>query len=179
MQQTVHYLPDSLLMPRLTLIVARARNGVIGHNNQLPWHLPEDLRHFRRHTTGHTVLMGRKTWDSIGRVLPERQMVVISRQQPALPDGVVLAASLDEAIRQHAGEDELFVIGGAQIYAQALPRADRILLTEVDLEPAGDATMPAPDPAHWQEVSREQAVSANGIGYAFVEYRRHPHAGSA
>lgn len=159
-------------MPCLTLIVARARNGVIGHNNQLPWHLPEDLRHFRRQTTGHVVLMGRKTWESIGRVLPGRQMVVISRQQLSLPEGVELAASLEEAIQRHAGEDELFVIGGAQIYALAMPMADRILLTEVGLEPVGDATMPLPDPACWQEITRDEAVSADGIAHAFVEYRR-------
>ena len=159
-------------MPRLTLIVARARNGVIGHNNQLPWHLPEDLQHFRRQTTGHVVLMGRKTWESIGRVLPGRRMVVISRQQLILPDGVELAASLEEAIHRHTAEAELFVIGGAQIYAQALPMADRILLTEVGLEPAGDATMPPPDPAIWQETARHAALSASGIQHAFVEYRR-------
>ncbi|MDO4232091.1 MAG: dihydrofolate reductase [Lautropia sp.] len=160
-------------MTRLTLIVARARNGVIGRNNELPWHLPEDLRHFRQQTTGHTVLMGRKTWESIGRPLPNRRMVVISRQQLDLPEGVVLAGSLEEAISRHAADaGELFVIGGAQIYAQAMPLADRIVLTEIDLEPEGDAFFPAPEPADWQEVSRQQAVSADGIGHAFITYQR-------
>lgn len=159
-------------MPRLTLIAARARNGVIGINNELPWHLPEDLRHFRQQTTGHTVLMGRKTWESIGRPLPGRRMVVISRQQLDLPEGVTLAASLEEAIARHQADDELFVIGGAQIYAQAMPLADRILLTEIDLEPEGDAFFPAPPPADWEAVSRQEAVSATGIGHAFVTYQR-------
>lgn len=161
-------------MPRLTLIAARARNGVIGHNNQLPWHLPEDLRHFRQQTTGHVVLMGRKTWESIGRVLPGRRMVVISRQPLALPEGASRAGSLEEAIARHADEAELFVIGGAQIYALAWPLADRIIMTEVDLEPVGDAFLPAPDPAQWQQQARQSAISENGIGYAIADYRRRP-----
>lgn len=160
-------------MTRLTLIVARARNGVIGRNNELPWHLPEDLRHFRQQTTGHVVLMGRKTWESIGRPLPNRRMVVISRQQLDLPEGVALAGSLEEAISRHAADaKELFVIGGAQIYAQAMPLADRIVLTEIDLEPEGDAFFPTPAAADWQEVSRQQAVSADGISHAFITYQR-------
>lgn len=159
-------------MPRLTLIAARARNGAIGLDNQLPWHLPEDLRHFRATTTGHTILMGRKTWDSINRVLPGRRMVVISRQKPVLPPEVKLAGSLREAIDQHADEEELFVIGGAQIYAEAWPMADRIILTEVDLEPRGDAFLPAPDPARWEQVSYQPATSETGIRYAIAEYVR-------
>ncbi len=159
-------------MPCLTLIAARARNGVIGNDNQLPWHLPEDLRHFRERTTGHTVLMGRKTWESIGRPLPGRRMVVISRQQLELPAGVELAPSLEDAIARHADEAELFVLGGAQIYAAAWPIADRLVLTEIELEPEGDTTLPAPDPAHWQLLSREAAVSASGIRYAIADYVR-------
>lgn len=159
-------------MPRLTLIAARARNGAIGHQNQLPWHLPEDLRHFRATTTGHTVLMGRKTWESINRVLPGRQMVVISRQSPALPHGVEAATSLQEAIERHADEAELFVIGGAQIYAEAWPLADRIILTEIDLSPEADAFLPAPDPAEWTRCSYQPATSEGGIRYAIAEYVR-------
>lgn len=161
-------------MPRLTLIAARARNGAIGHDNQLPWHLPEDLRHFRATTTGHTVLMGRKTWDSINRLLPGRRMVVISRQQLALLPEVKLAGSLQEAIEQHADEAELFVIGGAQIYAEAWPLADRIILTEVALEPEADAFLPAPDPAAWERISYQPATSETGIHYAIAEYVRRP-----
>lgn len=159
-------------MSALTLIVARARNGVIGHDNALPWHLPEDLRHFKQTTMGHTVLMGRKTWESIGRVLPGRRMVVISRQQLALPDGVELAGSLEDAIASHADEAEVFVMGGAQIYAQAEAQAQRIVMTEVDLEPEGDAFMAAPNPENWQETQRISATSENGTGYSIVEYRR-------
>ena len=98
-------------LPLITLIAARARNGVIGRNNALPWHLPEDLKHFRQQTMGHTVLLGRKTWESIGRPLPGRQMVVISRQPLDLPEGVGQARSLDEAIARHADEAEVFVMG--------------------------------------------------------------------
>ncbi|MDO4681435.1 MAG: dihydrofolate reductase [Lautropia sp.] len=159
-------------MPRLTLIAARARNGAIGHDNQLPWHLPEDLRHFRATTTGHTILMGRKTWDSINRLLPGRRMVVISRQQLVLPPDVKLAGSLQEAIGQHADEAELFVIGGAQIYAEAWPLADRIILTEVELEPEADAFLPAPDPAVWERISYQPATSETGVRYAIAEYIR-------
>ena len=114
--------------PSLTMIAARARNGVIGHQNRMPWHLPEDLKHFRQQTMGHVVLLGRKTWESIGRPLPGRRMVVISRQSLTLPEGVELAASLDEAIARHATEDEIMVMGGAQIYKQTWSRADRLLL---------------------------------------------------
>ena len=159
-------------LPLITLIAARARNGVIGRNNALPWHLPEDLKHFRQQTMGHTVLLGRKTWESIGRPLPGRQMVVISRQPLDLPEGVDQARSLDEAIARHADEAEVFVMGGAQIYTLARPLAGRVLLTEVDLAPEGDAWMDLPDPAQWQETARESGTSAQGVAYAFVEYRR-------
>ena len=108
--------------PCLTMIAARARNGVIGHQNRMPWHLPEDLKHFRQQTMGHVVLLGRKTWESIGRPLPGRRMVVISRQSLTLPEGVELAASLDEAVARHAAEDEIMVMGGAQIYEQPWTR---------------------------------------------------------
>lgn len=158
--------------PSLTMIAAHARNGVIGHQNRMPWHLPEDLKHFRQQTMGHVVLLGRKTWESIGRPLPGRRMVVISRQSLTLPEGVEQAASLDEAIARHAAEDEIMVMGGAQIYEQTWSRADRLLLTEIALDPPGDAWLAAPDPAQWQEVSRENGTSQDGVAYAFIEYRR-------
>ena len=135
------------------------------------WHLPEDLKHFRQQTMGHVVLLGRKTWESIGRPLPGRRMVVISRQSLTLPESVELAASLDEAIAHHATEDEIMVMGGAQIYEQTWSRADRLLLTEIALDPPGDAWLAAPDPAQWQEVSRENGTSQDGVAYAFIEYR--------
>ena len=158
--------------PCLTMIAARARNGVIGHQNRMPWHLPEDLKHLRQQTMGHVVLLGRKTWESIGRPLPGRRMVVISRQSLTLPEGVEQAASPDEAIARHAAEDEIMVMGGAQIYEQTWSRADRLLLTEIALDPPGDAWLAAPDPTQWQEVSRQDGTSQDGVVYAFIEYRR-------
>lgn len=160
--------------PALTMIAARARNGVIGLNNRMPWHIPEDLKHFREQTMGHVVVLGRKTWESIGRPLPGRRMVVISRQTLKLPDGVVQVSSLDAAMALYAHEENIFIMGGAQIYAQCWPIANRLLLTEIELSPDGDAWLDAPDPEKWQEVSREAGTSREGIGYAFIDYRRIP-----
>jgi dihydrofolate reductase len=159
-------------MPVLTLLVARALNGSIGHQNKLPWHLPEDLAHFKRTTMGKTIIMGRLTWDSIGRVLPGRQMVVVTRGNPSLPAGVRRAASLAAAIADNAHEEELFVIGGAQIFAAAMPIAHRIIMTEVNLSSPGDTWMDKPDPTDWREVSRQAATSVNGIGYSIITYAR-------
>lgn len=159
-------------MPVLTLLVARALNGAIGHRNQLPWHLPEDLAHFKRTTMGQTILMGRLTWESIGRILPGRQMVVISRSNTPLPAGVRRAASLAQAVADNASEKELFVIGGAQVYASALPLADRIVLTEVELSPPADVFFPKPDPTDWQELTRETSTSVNGIRFSIITYAR-------
>lgn len=159
-------------MPVLTLLVARALNGAIGHRNQLPWHLPEDLAHFKRTTMGQTILMGRLTWESIGRILPGRQMVVISSRNTPLPAGVRRAASLAQAVADNASEEELFVIGGAQVYASALPIADRIILTEVELSPPADVFFPKPDPTDWQELTRETSTSVNGIRFSIITYAR-------
>lgn len=162
-------------MTRITLLVARARNGVIGVGNRMPWHIPEELAHFRRTTLGHTLVMGRLTWQSIGRALPGRRTIVLSRAPQALPEAVEQAGSLDEAIARHAaggGEAELFVVGGAQVFRAALARADRILMTEVDLAPDGDATFDLPDPADWVEVGREPVTTRDGTRYAIVDYRR-------
>ena len=163
-------------MPVLTVLVARALNGAIGYRNQLPWHLPEDLAHFKRITMGKTIVMGRLTWESIGRILPGRQMVVITRGDSALPAGVRRAASLAQAIADNATEEELFVIGGAQVYASALPLADRIVMTEVELTPPGDVFFPKPDPTDWQELARVPATSVNGTRFSIITYaRRLPH----
>ena len=159
-------------MPVLTLLVARALNGAIGHRNSLPWHLPEDLAHFKRTTMGKTIVMGRLTWESIGRILPGRQMVVISRGKPALPAGVRPAASLAQAVADNANEDEIFIIGGAEVFAGALPIADRIILTEVELTPPGDVFFPAPDPTDWQELARERHTSVNGTRFSIITYGR-------
>jgi dihydrofolate reductase len=161
-------------MPSLTLIVAVARNGVIGKDNRLPWHLPEDLAHFKALTTGQAVIMGRKTWDSLPakfRPLPQRINVVVTRDPAFRAEGAVVVHSLPDAIAAAAGRTP-FVIGGAEIYALALPLADRMEITEIALDVDGDACFPAFDRADWRETAREQHQSASGLGYAFVTYRR-------
>ncbi|MEZ5649029.1 MAG: dihydrofolate reductase [Burkholderiaceae bacterium] len=173
-------MPTSLA-PRLTLIVARARNGVIGCDGALPWRIPEEMRHFRQTTTGHALIVGRRTYESIGRPLPGRRMIVISRGSGALPFGCERAGSLNQAIEIAATKrddgiatDEAFVAGGAEIYALALPRADRLLITEVDLTPQGDAFFAAPDADAWQLVSSDARRSAEGIGFTIQDWRRRP-----
>jgi dihydrofolate reductase len=171
--------------PRLTLIAAVAKNRVIGVDNRLPWHLPEDLRHFREVTRGHPVIMGRKTWESLPeafRPLPGRLNIVISRQTDYPVPGGKLAASLPAALTlaentpsaDLAVRQEAFIIGGEQLYALALPHADRLMLTEVEMEVAGDAWFPAFSTDEWQEVQRERQVGAEGIAFAFVTYARRP-----
>jgi len=159
---------------RLHLIFARAANGVIGANNALPWHLPEDLAHFKRHTLGCPVIMGRKTWDSLPpkfRPLPGRLNLVVTRQSNWQMQGAQAAASLQDALAQCGNAPDAWVIGGAQIYAQALPLAHSVVVTEIDLQVPGDAFAPALDHT-WREGSRESHVSAKGLAYSFVNYRR-------
>ena len=160
--------------PRVTLILARARNGVIGARGGLPWHLPEDLAFFKRTTMGHPIVMGRKTWESIGRPLPGRRSVVVTRDRGFAAPGAEVVHSLDEAIERCADTDEIFVIGGAQLYADALPRADRLLLTELDADFDGDTFLPAPSPAGWQEHGRERHLptATRAFQFDFVDYRR-------
>ena len=140
--------------PRLTLVVAAADNDVIGAHGALPWHLPADLRHFKSLTFGHPVLMGRRTFEAIGRPLPGRRNLVLTRGTPALPAGVEAVDSLPEALRRCAGMPELFVIGGGEVYRLALPQATCIELTRVHARPAGDAWFVLPDPAAWRELRR-------------------------
>lgn len=162
----------------LHLIYARAANGVIGLNNCMPWHLPEDLAHFKQLTTGCAVIMGRKTWDSLParfRPLPGRTNIVVTRQGDWQAQGhpqVLRAHSLEQALAlgQQSSSD-VWVIGGAQIYAQALPLAQRIEVTEIGQEFAGDAYAPEPGP-EWQETARTAHVSANGLPYSFVRLER-------
>ena len=164
----------------LAIIVAAAENGVIGRNNALPWHLPEDLRYFRRVTMGKPIVMGRKTFESIGRPLPGRTNIVITRQPGYAAEGVKVVASLDEAlvlaedIALIDGASELMVIGGEEIYRAAIPRATRVYLTEVHARVEGDAYLPEFDRAQWREVSREKwpATEANPYPYSFVVYER-------
>jgi dihydrofolate reductase len=160
--------------PRLTLILARARNGVIGARGGLPWRIPEDLAFFKRTTMGRPIVMGRKTWESIGRALPGRRSIVVTRNRGYTAAGAEVVHDLDEALARCAGSDEVFVIGGAQLYEDALPRADRLLLTEIDADFDGDTLLPAPAPDRWREASREHYPPTNGRPFAFdfVDYRR-------
>ncbi len=142
-------------MTRLNLIVAVARNGVIGRNGALPWRLPEDLAHFKRTTMGNPIIMGRKTWESIGRPLPGRRNIVVSRSKNLAANGAEIAADLDAALALCADATEAFVIGGAQLYSAARPRAQRLLVTEIDADFDGDTHWPAIDSAQWRETARE------------------------
>lgn len=160
------------MKPRVTVIAAVAANRVIGKDNALPWRLREDLQRFRRLTTGHTIVMGRKTFESLGRLLPERTHVVVSRSRAYTPTGCLVASSLDEALEGCAGLDEVFVIGGAEIYRQALPLANRLQLTEIHSDFAGDAFFPEMNRAEWHETSRECHQADAGFGYDFVTYER-------
>jgi len=155
----------------LSLIVAVAENGVIGRDNALPWHIPEDLRWFKQVTSGKTVVMGRKTFQSIGRPLPNRTNIVITRDAGYAAEGVVIAHSLDEALAK-AGDGEILVIGGRSLFAEALPRADRFYLTEIKRAYEGDVHFPAWDRAAWQETARQQAESDSAISFVTYE-RRH------
>jgi len=160
--------------PRISLIVARARNGVIGAKGGIPWRLPGELAYFRQTTMGHPLVMGRKTWESIGRPLPGRRSIVVSRQPGFTAPGAEVATSLDEALQRCAGSAEVFVIGGEQLYREALPRADRLLVTEIDADFDGDTYWPAVDPAQWREAARVQPPPA-GAGvpaFAYVTYLR-------
>ena len=159
-------------MAVVSLVAALARGRVIGIENRLPWHLPEDLQRFKRLTMGAPVIMGRNTRESIGRPLPGRRNIVVTRQPQAAWNGCSVAHSLDEALALAADAPEVFVIGGAELYAQALPRADRLYLTFIDADVSGDAFFPELDPAAWREIAREPGISASGLGYAFVTYVR-------
>lgn len=159
----------------IILIAAVARNGVIGKDNALPWHLPEDMRHFKALTTGHAVLMGRKTWESLPpkfRPLPNRRNIVLTRDASYVAPGAIVVHSLDAAVKVGAGETALFVIGGAELYRHMLPLADRLELTEIDADFEGDAHFPACDRSQWRETRRERGGNDAGVGYAFVTYDR-------
>lgn len=158
---------------RLSIIAAMSANRVIGRNGKLPWRLPADLARFKSLTTGHCLLMGRKTFESIGRPLPGRTTVVISRRRDYAPGGVLVAHSLEEALRMATGE-EVFIAGGAQIYRQTLGRADRLYLTVLDREFEGDAFFPEYDESGWRLVSEERHEPAEETSYAyrFLVYER-------
>jgi dihydrofolate reductase len=158
----------------IAIIAAMAKNRVIGIRNTLPWHLPADLKHFKALTMGHHILMGRKTYESIGKPLPGRTTVVITRNAGYAVPGCIVATSVEDAIKASMGDDEIFFVGGAELYGQALPLADRLYLTEIQSEYVGDAFFPEFDHKHWKEIQREKCrVDApDGIEYHFVTYDR-------
>ncbi len=159
---------------KLSLIVARARNGVIGRDNALPWRLPEDLAHFKQTTMGHPIIMGRKTWESIGRPLPGRRNLVVTRNPQWKAVGAERAPSIAAAISACRAAPQAFVIGGAQLYADTLPLAQGLFVTEIDRDIEGDIFFPALDPQDWVETSRDAHVGAgpDALPYAFVHYAR-------
>lgn len=159
---------------RLEIVVAVARGGVIGYRNALPWRLPADLRRFRLLTTGHAILMGRKTWESIGRPLPGRQSIVVSREATWRAPGAEVAPSLDAALALVRMPGPVFCIGGGELYRLALPIAGRLHVTEIDAEFPGDAFFPTIDPEDWRESVRESHPPGEDVacGYAFVTYER-------
>lgn len=156
----------------LTLIVAYSDNRVIGRDNALPWKLPGDLAHFKRSTLGHPIIMGRKTWDSLGRPLPGRSNIVISRNPAFNASGAIVTPTLEAAIAACGDVEQAFVIGGAQIYAQALPLAQRVLATEVHAQVEGDAFFPLLPAFQWKETERAAQPAENGYGFDFVTYER-------
>jgi len=166
-------------MTVISIIVARSKSGVIGINNQLPWHLPADLKHFKALTTGYPIIMGRKTWDSLGRPLPNRRNMVISRQNNLELSGAECFSSLDAAIAACENANQVFIIGGAQIYEQALSLVDQLIITEVDIEVQGDAFFPEID-ASWKILEREnyptqdnpQKPGESFPAYSFITYQR-------
>ena len=157
---------------RIFLIAAVARNGVIGAHGKLPWHLPEDLQHFKKLTLGHPVVMGRRTWASLGKPLPGRENIVITRQPGFAAPGASIAASLEAAIALCAGEGLAFVIGGAEIYAAALPLADGLVLTEIDGDYEGDTRFPEWDRKAWRVSQKETHTSKEGVRFYFALYEK-------
>lgn len=160
---------------RVSIIVAMSINRVIGHENKVPWRLPADLKRFKQLTMGHHLVMGRKTFESIGRALPGRTTVLVTTQLDYTPPpGVLVAHSLDQALRMAAGDDEVFIAGGAQIYSLALKRADRLYVTLVGATFEGDTSFPDYDHSHWQLASKEdrELDPDNPYPYSFIVYDR-------
>ena len=160
--------------PRIALIVAMSRNRVIGRDNAIPWRLPAELQRFKALTMGHHIVMGRRTWDSIGRLLPGRTTVIVSRNPHLRVQGALVVRSLPEALRAGAADSEIFVIGGAEIFRLALPAAHRIHLTTVDIEVAGNTLMPEFDLADWRKVAAEShpADATNPLSWVLETYDR-------
>ncbi len=158
----------------ISIIVAVAENGVIGSGNQMPWHISEDLRHFKAITTGHPVVMGRKTFESLGRPLPNRTNVVITRNPDYAAEGAVIAGSLEEALAMFPAGEEIFVIGGGEIYRQAMDCADRLYITMIGVPFDGDTCFPSIDTGNWRETWREEHPRGEKFPhpFQFVNYEK-------
>ena len=174
MQRQLYYNRAVTLPTRVSIVAALARNRIIGRDNGMPWRLPEDLKRFRRLTMGHAVIMGRKTFESIGSPLAGRDNIVITRSPDWFRPGCRVARSLGAALASVGKSQNAFVIGGAQIYALAIPLAQRLYMTEIERDFDGDAFFPEFDRSQWREVSRERGACGGpeGFDYAFVEYER-------
>lgn len=159
-------------MKNLSIIVAIANNRVIGLNNTLPWHLPEDLKRFKALTMGHHIIMGRKTYESLGRLLPGRTTVIVTRNPHYRIEGAQIAHSLEAALDMASGDAEPFLIGGAELYKAGLPLANKLYLTEVHADFVGDAHLSEIEMAEWVETARSTHTSQNGLAYSYVEYQR-------
>jgi dihydrofolate reductase len=158
--------------PRIYLVAAVASNGIIGAAGQLPWRLPEDLRHFKHLTMGHPVIMGRRTWESLGRPLPGRENIVVSTRRGYEAPGAAVASSLDAALALCIGEPVAFVIGGTRLFEAALPLASGLVMTEIKRDYAGDAWFPQYDRSRWRESQREAHTAADGTRFDFVLYEK-------
>src|SRR3954471_13042458 len=157
--------------PKIYLVAAVAANGIIGRHGRLPWHLPEDLKHFKRLTLGHPVIMGRKTWESLnGKALPGRDNIVVTRTPGYAAPGAAVASSLDAALALCAGESVAFVIGGEQLFAESLPIAAGLVLTEIQRDYEGDTRFPDYERSRWKESQRELHTAADGTKFDFVLY---------
>ena len=157
-------------MRKISIIVAMATNRVIGINNSLPWHISDDLKRFKQLTTGHTIIMGRKTYESIGKALPNRTNIVVSRQKKIHYPDVIMCDSIEDAIIQVDDMHDIFIIGGAQIYEQALPFANHMFVTHVDREIHGDVFFPEYNEKQWKIISIESRQTESGLPYRFVHY---------
>ena len=161
-------------VPRVSLLVAMARNRVIGRDNRIPWHLPADLERFKALTMGHHIVMGRKTWESINRLLPGRTTVIVTRNAQFRVAGAKIARSIEDALRQCGDDSEIFVIGGEQIFRAALPYAQRMYLSAIDADVAGDTYMPPIDLSEWRLTHEEvqAAEPPSGLAWRFLVYDR-------
>jgi dihydrofolate reductase len=163
-----------MTQPIISIVVAMARNRTIGVNNTLPWRCPEDLKHFKALTMGHHMIMGRKTFDSIGKPLPGRTTVIVTRNENLYIEGCVMAHSLEKAIASCGEDKEIFIVGGAELYTLSIPLADRLYITHVQKEVTGDAYFPEFNQAEWRELSREKRSQElpEPLEYDFVTYQR-------